>query len=125
MARQVTKQENELQAADSVLRPAVDVYEDGTGITLYADVPGASKDKLSLNMDGHILSVEAEAELRLPEEINATYAEVRSPRYRRSFTLSQDLDTDKIDANLNDGVLKVFIPKHESAKPRRIEVKVG
>jgi HSP20 family molecular chaperone IbpA len=53
------------------------------------------------------------------------YGEVLNPIYRRSFTLSRDLDPGKIEASLNQGVLKLVIPKSEEAKPRRIEVKVG
>jgi HSP20 family molecular chaperone IbpA len=53
------------------------------------------------------------------------YGEVLNPVYRRSFTLSRDLDAGKIEASLNQGVLKLVIPKSEEAKPRRIEVKVS
>jgi HSP20 family molecular chaperone IbpA len=53
------------------------------------------------------------------------YGEVLNPIYRRSFTLSRDLDPGKIEASLNQGVLKLVIPKSDEAKPRRIEVKVG
>lgn len=55
----------------------------------------------------------------------ATYAEVRVPRYRRSFTRSRELDAGRIDAQLKDGVLSLRIPKLEQAQPRRISVKVG
>lgn len=53
------------------------------------------------------------------------YGEVQTPQYRRSFTLSRELDPAKIEANLSNGVLRLRIPKAEEAKPRRIEVKVG
>jgi HSP20 family molecular chaperone IbpA len=53
------------------------------------------------------------------------YGEVQTPQYRRSFTLSRELDPGKIDARLINGVLTLRIPKTEEAKPRRIEVRVG
>ena len=53
------------------------------------------------------------------------YVEVQTPRYRRAFTLSRELDTAKSDAAFKDGVLKLRIPKAEHAKPRRIQVNVG
>ena len=53
------------------------------------------------------------------------YAEMPASSYRRSFTLSRELDASKIEANLKDGVLKLRIPKAEEARPRRIEIKAG
>jgi HSP20 family protein len=61
----------------------------------------------------------------LPERLEAVYAEVRVPRYRRAFTLSRELDSARIDANLKDGVLKLRIPKQAHAQPRRIAVQAG
>jgi HSP20 family molecular chaperone IbpA len=103
--------------------PAVDVVEDDAGITIYADLPGVSRDKLSLRIEGETLQIEGEMVSDAPEGMEAIYAEVRVPRYRRAFTLSRELDTDKINASLKDGVLNLRIPKAEHAQPRRIEVK--
>jgi len=60
-----------------------------------------------------------------PETLEPVYAEVRLPRYRRSFALSRELDASRIEANLKDGVLTLRIPKQAHAQPRRISVKVG
>lgn len=105
------------------LVPLVDVTEDDTGITLVADLPGASRDTLSLNVDGDTLTIEAPIALDETTELRAVYAEVRSGRYRRSFTLSRELDSGRIEASLKDGVLSLRLPKLEQARPRRIEVK--
>ena len=59
---------------------------------------------------------------RTPDGLEAIYAELRAPRYRRSFTLSRELDTARIEANLKDGVLRLRIPKQAHAQPRRIAV---
>ncbi len=102
--------------------PAVDVFEDETGITLLADMPGVPRDKLELKVDGDALLIEGSVQSATPEGLEAVYAEVRVPRYRRSFSLSRELDTTRIAANLKDGVLSLRIPKKAHAQPRRIEV---
>lgn len=102
--------------------PPVDVVEDSTGITLYADLPGVSRDRLSLRVEGDTLSIEGELSLPVPQDMQARHAEIGQARYRRSFTLSKELDADKIGAELSQGVLRVRIPKTENAQPRRIAV---
>ena len=105
--------------------PRVDVIEDENGITLLADLPGVPRDRLELKVDGDTLQVEGAVATPMPPQLQSVYAEVRVPRYRRTFTLSRELDPSRIDANLKDGVLTLRIPKQESAKPRRIEVRAG
>lgn len=110
---------------EAVLSPPVDVVEDATGITLYADLPGVSKDKLQLRVEGDQLIVEGELALPLPQGMQAHHAEVRVSRYRRAFTLSKELDADKVDAELSQGLLRVCIPKAEHAQPRKIAVRIN
>jgi len=110
---------------DAALMPPVDVIEDGTGITLYADVPGVPKDKLNLHVEADTLIIDGDLALNVPGAMEATHAEVSLPRYRRVFTLSKELDASKVSADLNNGVLKLRIPKAEHAQPRRIEIRVG
>jgi HSP20 family protein len=110
---------------EPVLLPPVDVIEDATGITLYADLPGVSKDKLQLRVEGDQLSLEGELALPLPQGLAADHAEVRLSRYRRAFTLSKELDANKVNAELTQGLLRVRIPKAEHAQPRKIAVQVN
>ncbi len=110
---------------EGVLQPAVDVFEDSDGITLLADMPGVSRERLNLQVDKDSLTVEGEASIEMPEGMQALYADIRSTRYRRSFALSGELDTDAIDAGLKDGVLWVRIPKRAELRPRKVEVRVG
>lgn len=105
--------------------PAVDVLEDETGITLFADLPGVPKDRLTVRADGDGLLIEGEVVLETPEGTTPAYAEVQTLRFRRLFTLSRELDTTKSDAAFKDGVLKLRIPKAEHAQPRRIQVNVS
>ena len=110
--------------AEHFLRPAVDILEDEGGITLYADMPGVPRDGLDVVVEGDTLSIEGRADFRLPEGMQALYADVRSTRYQRSFSLSRELEGDKIAATLKDGVLSLRIPKLEEHKPRKIDVRV-
>jgi HSP20 family molecular chaperone IbpA len=110
---------------DVVLRPPMDIFEDAEGITLEADMPGVSKDRLSIEVEGNTLRIEGDMRIDLPETAEALYADVRSTRYARSFTLSSELETDKIEAGLNNGVLRLRIPKHPEQRPRRIEVRAA
>ena len=109
---------------EAALLPPVDVIEDSTGITLYADMPGVPRDKLQLRVEGDQLTLEGEIELAVVQGTESAHAEVTLPRYRRAFTLSKELDPAKVCAELGQGVLRVRIPKAEHAQPRRIEVRV-
>ena len=122
--KQVTRTGVE-QEQQRAVPPAVDVFEDGSGITLLADMPGVSKEQLELKIEGDALLIEGSVQAPAPEELEAVYAEVRVPRYRRLFTLSRELDTARIEANLKDGVLTLRIPKQAQAQPRRIAVTSG
>ena len=108
-----------------VLVPRVDVIEDDAGITLIADVPGVPKDQLELRVESDTLTFEGTIAPMTPGQLEPVYAEVRAPRYRRSFTLSRELDAGKITANLKDGVLNLRIPKQAHAQPRRISIRAG
>lgn len=107
------------------LVPPVDIFEDEQGITLLADLPGVSRERLGVRVDGDSLVIEGTAEVAGPRDLELVYGEAQVPAYRREFTLSRELDASRIEAQLKDGVLRVAIPKAEEAKPRRIEVRVG
>ena len=110
---------------DAALTPPVDVIEDARGITLYADLPGVSRDRLDLQIEADTLIIEAEADLALPEGLTSQHTEVGLARFRRVFTLSKELDAEKVSAELAQGVLKLTIPKAGHAQPRRIQVNVA
>lgn len=108
--------------SEAALTPAVDVAEDNSGITLYADLPGVSKEKLELRTESDTLTIEAEIGMAVPEGLQSTHTEVPLGRFRRTFTLSKELDTSKVTAKLVQGVLTLRIPKAEHAQPKRIQV---
>lgn len=107
------------------LVPAVDIVEDGEAIIVTADLPGVAREELSIGVEGDTLTVEGSVSLGESGGMQSVYAEVRVPRYKRSFVLGRDLDTENISAHLQHGVLTLRVPKREQAKPRRVEVKAG
>lgn len=125
MDTQQTPNDREPRAAEApALLPPVDIVEDENGITLKADLPGVSRENLSIRVDGDTLTIEGAVALGESQALEAVYAEVRVARYRRSFALGRDLDTERIEAAMKNGVLTLRISKREQAKPRRIAVKV-
>ncbi|CAM2159272.1 HSP20 family protein (plasmid) [Pararobbsia alpina] len=117
------------QPADSTRRqtltPNVDIVEDQHKVTLWADLPGVSKDRLNVKVHDGSLTIEAESVVQVPANLQLAHGEVRAPHFARTFTVSDDFDTSKVEASLKDGVLTLTIPRREEAKPRRIEVTVG
>jgi HSP20 family molecular chaperone IbpA len=110
---------------EAALLPPVDVIEDAGGITLYADLPGVSKENLSLHLERDRLTIEGRVSLDIPQEMQSNFAEVRLARYRRVFALSKELDGEQTSAELKNGVLKLRIPKAQHAQPRKIAINVG
>ena len=115
----------ESQAQQRAVVPPVDVFEDENAITLLADLPGVSRERLGVRVDGDSLLIEGTAEVAGPNDMEMVYGEAQVPAYRREFTLSRELDASRIEAQLKDGVLRLTIPKAEEARPRRIEVRIG
>ncbi len=116
----------QLQRSESAvtLLPPVDIFEDEAGFTVIADLPGVSKDRLNVQVTGDSLVIEGTASAPAADDMELIYGEALNRQYRRSFTLSRELDPGKIEARLNNGVLRLRIAKAEEAKPRRINVSV-
>ena len=120
-----TRTANAVTAPESALRPRVEVFEDAEGITLIADLPGVSSERLNVQVDKDTLQIEGSADIAMPEGMQALHAEIRSKLYRRSFSLSSELDPDAIAAKLKDGVLTLHIPKRAEVRPRKVEVRIA
>ena len=101
----------------TVVRPAVDIVEDADSITLQADMPGVSKERLNVRIDGTTLLLDGEV-----HSAQGPRTQGSSTHFRRSFALSRVLETDRIEATVKDGVLTVRIPKRAELRPRRIEI---
>ena len=120
----VTKNANVAARANAYVVPTVDVIEDASGVTLYADLPGVPKDKLSLQVEADVLTIEGAIELSAPDNLKTLHTEVRPLSYRREFALAKELDAEKISAEFQQGVLKLYIPKAVQAQPRKINVNI-
>lgn len=122
----ITREGSDLQGREATrntarfLRPAVDICETEEGLTLVADIPGVKKEGLSVDVDQGILTISGRSEEGL--QGNAIFREFELAGYYRQFQLPTEIDTEKIAAELKNGVLTLRLPKAEAAKPRRIEI---
>ena len=108
-----------------VFTPAVDIFETEKDMTLLADLPGVKSDELNIDLRDNVLTLTGDVTPWEGAEEEDLLIEYEIGRYFRQFTLSEVIDQDKIDAQLNDGVLRLTLPKVEKATPRKISVKAA
>jgi len=112
---QITRREER-----STFLPATDIWETPEEITLRMDMPGVSKDNLEIKVEGDMLTVHGGVSLDQPG--NILYAEQRVGDFHREFSLSDDIDREKINAALNAGVVTLTVAKAEKVKPKKIQI---
>jgi HSP20 family molecular chaperone IbpA len=105
-----------------LVAPAVDIFENGEAITLLADMPGVAVDDLEIDLNEGVLTITGRAKQAVSEREQEVVTEFRAATFQRKFTLSQSVDQAGIEARLDDGVLRLRLPKAEQAKPRKIKV---
>ena len=115
----------ELTHAGPVFIPSVDIFENQDALILIADMPGIEREGVDIHLKDNELTISGRHGKEDRHEVNHIYTEFESGSFLRSFTLSNAIDQGKIEASMKDGVLKVILPKAESAKPRRIVVQTG
>jgi HSP20 family molecular chaperone IbpA len=103
--------------------PRSDIYETENGIFVVADMPGVDESTLDITLEKDILTISGYVDPYQPEEYSLVFAEYEIGDYQRSFRVSDEIDRDGIEATLKDGVLRLFLPKVEEAKTRKIAVK--
>lgn len=113
----------ETRSNDSYTRPAVNIIETEEGLILTADLPGAKKESLDVNVEKGILTISAPTEYSAPG--TSLYREFELTNYYRQFAIPESLDHEKALADYANGILTLRVPKAEVAKPKRIEVQVG
>lgn len=106
--------------------PKADIYEDTEGVTLRFEVPGLSAEHIKVQVNDNTLTVAGERKLE-NEEKRANYRRIEGVygAFERSFALPQNLDTEKLNATYRNGMLQVFVPRSERAKPRSVQIKVN
>lgn len=105
-----------------LFNPPIDIYETTDGLVLYADLPGVTLEGLELQVQDNRLTLYGRVHQTEPAEATVLHTEYQVGDFLRSFILSDEVDHDRINARLNNGVLRVELPKAPHAKPRRIEV---
>jgi HSP20 family protein len=106
-----------------VCTPPIDIFDNGEGLVLRADLPGVSGDTLELQVQDNKLTLFGRVAQQAPEDAMLIHQEYRVGDYLRSFILSEDVDHERISAKLVNGVLEVTLPRAPQAEPRRIQVK--
>ena len=105
------------------LVPQVDICEDKDSVTLYADLPGVARDGLDVHIDKDTLQIFGTLSSRADVKAVGNYTEMPARDYYRTFTVGDEVDREHISAQLNNGVLKVVLPKSERVKPKKITIK--
>jgi len=103
--------------------PPIDIHEAPDGLMLEADLPGATEQSLQIQLEDNVLSLHAKVDSPAPDGARLLHEEYRLGDYRRSFILSDEVDRERIAAELKNGVLTLVLPKAERARTRRIEIK--
>ena len=120
--REKQETRDEVTRAGRTYVPQVDIYENKDGLWLWADMPGVDEKSLNVHLDNGVLTIEGQVDVQQYEDMSPLYTEYNVGNYVRRFTLSNDVDSDRIIARMQNGVLALEIPKSERAKPRRIAV---
>ena len=111
--------------ARPAFRPRVDIFDSDAGLVLVADIPGAGPEDLEITLEQGQLTIRADVKEHAPEGMSELYREYEIGDWECSFTLSRDFDMEKIEADLQDGVLTVTLPKAPEPEAKRIQVKAG
>jgi HSP20 family molecular chaperone IbpA len=109
----------------TVYTPDVDILEKEDSIVVFADMPGADEKSVDITLEKDVLSIYARVEPELPEKHQLLHAEYGVGDYQRSFTISDEIDRDKIEARVKNGVLRLVLPKAQAVLTRKIAVQAG
>jgi HSP20 family molecular chaperone IbpA len=124
------RQKQELTGAEAtrpghVFTPAVDIFETEAAITMLADMPGVKADGLTIDLRENVLSIEGKVAAIGGDDERILLSEYDTGTFQREFRLTNLIDQSRIDASLQNGVLRLTLPKAEAARPRKIEVRAG
>lgn len=125
MDKQELDEQSEPTRPGPVYRPTVDIFEDADGLTVVADVPGATEDAVEIDLDDKTLTISADVVAEENPHEHDVRREWTPGRFYRQFTIPDLIDREQIEATLSDGVLRLRLPKSEQARPRKITVSSG
>src|SRR4051794_16738770 len=113
----------EMTQRKQAITPLIDIHEGSDGLVLEADLPGATENNLSIQLEDNVLVLHARTGSPVPEGARVLHEEYHVGDFSRSFILSDEVERGRITAELKNGVLRLILPKAERAKTRRIEIK--
>ena len=108
-----------------VYSPQTDIYEKEDSILVVCDMPEVDESQVDVSLENNVLTLTGCQDAKDPDKHEVLYRDYRPGAFRRSFTLSADINHAGIKAKLNNGVLQVTLPKAEKAQPRKIKVEIG
>ncbi len=133
MNKEIQTQKQEVETTESAERtraarcyvPKVDIYSLDDGIVILAELPGVGENDVDITLEKRVLTINGFVSTAEPEGYELTYGEYGVGDFQRSFTLPDDIDQDKIEASINDGLLRVFLQKAPEAQAKKIAVVSG
>jgi HSP20 family molecular chaperone IbpA len=105
--------------------PNVDICETPEAVWIWADLPGVSEESVEVHLDGGELSIEGRVSSTDDSELTAMHTEYRTGSFHRRFHISQEVDSERVRARMNQGVLEMELPKAQAVRPRRVEIEEG
>jgi len=122
-----TKEKQQVQGQEKTragrfFLPEVDIQELNDSLKLFADMPGVKQSDVEVTLDKGILTIVGTVSTEVYQKLTPLYTEYNVGNYFRQFELNEDIDAQRINASMRDGVLELTLPKSERARPQRIEV---
>lgn len=103
--------------------PRVDIYEAKEALFLIADMPGVDEKTVDVELEKNVLTISGHVENGKVKDYNLVFSEYEVGDYERAFTLSDEIDREKIKATVKQGVLRLELPKAEKVKPKKIAIR--
>ena len=120
--RELEKKEESTVPAREFL-PTADIYEDEDALNVVLEMPGVDKGNVEVSIEDGLLKVGGRLDFSKYQDLQPLYTEYNIGNYSRSFSLSDQIDQNKIAAEMKDGVLSLKLPKAKQAKPRTVQIK--
>lgn len=102
--------------------PRTNLYDNGDHFIVIAEVPGMTKDDIHVKIQGNYLELSGSRRIEKPEGYKIHRTETPTATFTRSFTIPSDVDVEKVQASLKNGLLTLTMPKAEAAKPKQIDI---
>lgn len=118
-----TQEGVERTRAGKIFLPAVDIYETSDAVVLVADMPGVDEKSVDVSLEKNVLTIYGRVEPQIPAGHSLTYSEYGLGDYHRSFTISNDIDWERIEGTVKNGVLRLTLPKAGPARTTKINIK--